>query len=241
MSSFVVALRFLTLCPWPRSGNDPVEKPGRSAIFFPVIGFGLGCILVAAETGLSLLASPGLTGVVLVALLAVLTRSLHLDGLGDTFDALGASRERALEAMADSRIGAFGAVAIALTILFKVEAIAGLGVDRWRALLAAPVLGRWAMVLCGYRSVAARPGLGSLFANGLEAKHLLVATAIALVLVSAVLRGPGLVVMAWVAAVGLGAKAYAHRRLGGVTGDVLGAIGELGETSVLALLALGAR
>ena len=63
---------------------------GRAAIFFPVIGVVLGLVLVLANVLLEPFARPGLSSVALVAVLALLTRGLHLDGLGDTFDGLGA-------------------------------------------------------------------------------------------------------------------------------------------------------
>jgi adenosylcobinamide-GDP ribazoletransferase len=184
-----------------------------------------------------------LSSVLLVALLALLTGGLHLDGLGDTFDGLGAGtdRERALRIMDDSHTGAFGLIAIVLVLFLKIHAIETIGVDRPRALLAAPVLGRWSMVLLGYRSRAAKAGLGSTFMEHLSTKRLFLATFITLVLVAAILRGVGLAMMLWVAILSLASKSYFHRRLGGLTGDTFGAVGELSETSVLVFLALGAR
>jgi adenosylcobinamide-GDP ribazoletransferase len=81
----------------------------------------------------------------------LLTRGLHLDGLGDTFDGLGAGgdRERMLRIMDDSHTGAFGLIAIVLLLFSKIHAIESMDNERWRALLAAPILGRWAMVLLG--------------------------------------------------------------------------------------------
>ena len=164
MSSFFAALQFLTLFPWPRRTDRSADEVGSSAIFFPVIGFLLGLILVLVNFLLAPFASPGLSSVALVAILALLTRGLHLDGLGDTFDGLGAGgdRERMLEIMDDSHTGAFGLIAIVLLLFFKIHAIESIDNERWRALLAAPILGRWAMVLLGYRSQAAKPGLGSI-------------------------------------------------------------------------------
>jgi adenosylcobinamide-GDP ribazoletransferase len=243
VSSFFAALQFLTLFPWPKSADRSPHEVGPSAIFFPVIGFLLGLILVLVNFLLEPFASPGLSSVVLVTFLALLTRGLHLDGLGDTFDGLGAGgdRERMLNIMDDSHTGAFGLIAIVLLLFFKVHALAVMEVDRWRALLVAPILGRWAMVLLGYRSQAAKPGLGSNLINHLEAKHVFFATFITLILVAAILHGTGIALMIWIAILGLASKKYFHRRLGGVTGDTFGAVGELSEASVLVFLALGAQ
>jgi adenosylcobinamide-GDP ribazoletransferase len=241
--SFFVALQFLTLFPSPRRTDHSTDEAGRSAIFFPVIGFMLGLILVLLNFVLEPFASPGLLSVVLVSVLAFVTRGLHLDGVGDTFDGLGAGgdRDRVLSIMDDSHIGVFGLIAIVLVLFFKIHALESMPVDRWRALLAAPILGRWAMVLLGYRSEAAKAGLGSNLIIHLTTKHFLLATFLTLLLVAAILHGNGIAMMAWVALFTIASKNYFHRRLGGVTGDTFGAVGELSETSVLVILALGAR
>jgi adenosylcobinamide-GDP ribazoletransferase len=243
VSAFFAALQFLTIFPRPKRMEYFTHEVGPAAVFFPVIGLLLGLILVLVNVALEPFASAVLSSVALVAVLALMTRGLHLDGLGDTFDGLGAGgeRQRALHVMEDSHTGAFGLIAIVLLLLFKVHAIESIEWERWRALLAAPVLGRWAMVLLGYRSQAAKPGLGSILVEQLNSKHFFVATLIAAVSVTAILRGVGIAMMVWVAIFTLAAKKFFHRRLGGVTGDTFGAVGELSETSALVFLALGAR
>lgn len=243
MNSFFAALQFLTIFPWPKRAVRSDDEIGRGTIFFPMIGLLLGLILALVNSLLESLVSPGLLSVLLVTLLALLTRGLHLDGLGDTFDGLGAGgdRERMLRIMDDSHTGAFGLIAIVLLLFFKIHAIESIDGERWRALLAAPVLGRWALVLLGYRSKAAKPGLGSNLIDHLKTKHVLFATLITLLLVAAILHGRGIALMIWIAVFSLASKKYFNRRLGGVTGDTFGAVGELSETSVLVFLALGAR
>ena len=243
MNSFFAALQFLTIWPWPRRANRSADEVGRATIFFPVVGLLLGLFLVLVNRILESVASAGLSSVVLVTILVLLTRGLHLDGLGDTFDGLGAGgdRERILRVMDDSHTGAFGVIAIVLALFFKIQALEGIDSERWRALLAAPMLGRWAMVLLGYRAKAAKPGLGSNLIDHLKTSHLIVATLITLLLVTAISHGTGIALMIWVAVFTLASKSFFHRRLGGVTGDIFGAVGELSETSVLVFLALGTR
>jgi adenosylcobinamide-GDP ribazoletransferase len=243
VNSFFSAVQLLTLFPWPKRMERRADEIGSAAIFFPVVGFLLGSILALANFLLEPFASAILISVVVVTLLALLTRGLHLDGLGDTFDGLGAGGDpqRMIRIMDDSHTGSFGVIAIVLVLFFKIHAIESLEFERWRGLLAAPALGRWAMVLLGCRSQAAKQGLGSTLIDHLSAKHLFVATLITVVLVAAVLHGVGLAMMAWVAVFTIASKAYFHRRLGGLTGDTFGAIGELSETSVLFFLALGMR
>ena len=240
MSAFFAALRFLTLFPLPRRIDHSDNDVGRSAIFFPVVGLILGSILVLVNFALELFASAGLLSVILVTLLTFMTRGFHLDGVGDTFDGLGAGgdRDRVLSIMDDSHIGVFGLVAIVLVLFLKIHALESMHLDRWRTLLVAPILGRWTMVLLAYRSKAAKAGLGSNLIDHLQTKHFLLAPLLTLLLVTAIFRRNGIVMMAWVAVFTIASKNYFHRRLGGVTGDIFGAVGELSETSVMVLLAL---
>ena len=243
MSAFVAALQFLTIWPWPRRAMRSPEEIGSSAIFFPVVGLLLGVALALLDFFLERFASPGLAAVLVVALLAWLTRGLHLDGLGDTFDGLGAGgeRERVLRIMDDSHSGAVGLIAIVLVLLLKIHALESIETGRWRALLTAPLLARWAMVLLAYRSQSAKPGLGAAFLEHLNGKHVLIATVVTFIAAGALLGGTAIALVVWVALLSFVSKHYFHRRLGGVTGDTFGALGEVGEASVLVFLALGHR
>ena len=243
MTSFVAALQFLTLFPWPKRMERSADEVGQAAIFFPLIGLFLGLCLVLVNWLLRPLATAGLVSVALVAVLALLTRGLHLDGLADTFDGLGAGgdRERILRVMDDSHTGVFGLVAVVLVILFKVHAVESIGDDRWRGLLSAPLLSRWAMILLAHRSKPAKDGLGSIWIGHIESKHFLFATIATLVLVAGIQQAVGIAMMIWVAVFAKGWKRYFHDRLGGLTGDTFGAVGELSEASVLVFLALAPK
>jgi adenosylcobinamide-GDP ribazoletransferase len=243
VTSFVAALQFLTIFPWPKRPERSAEEVGQAAIYFPVVGLLLGVILALVNWLLRAFATAGLSSMALVTLLALLTRGLHLDGLADTFDGLGAGgdRERMLRVMDDSRTGAFGVTAIVLVMFFKIHAIESIADQVWRALLCALVLSRWSMVLLAYRSKAAKEGLGSTWIAHMAPKHFLFATIAAGILIAGILQAVGLAMMIWVAVFTMAWKRYLHRRLGGVTGDTFGAVGELSEASVLFLLALADR
>jgi adenosylcobinamide-GDP ribazoletransferase len=93
-------------------------------------------------------------------------------------------------------------------------------------------------VLFGYRSVPAKAGLASTLLEHLETKHIVYATLITVILTTAILRVAGMLLIICVGIFALAAKKYFHRRLGGITGDTFGAVGELSETSIFVCLAL---
>jgi adenosylcobinamide-GDP ribazoletransferase len=240
MSDFLAALQFLTIFPWPRRAERAPEEIGRGAAFFPVVGFILGVLLVFADWIIRPHLPPVLVAVVLTALLALLTRGLHLDGLADTFDGLGAggTRERMLAVMDDPRTGAFGVTAVVFVILCKVYAIASLDGTRRAALLLAPSLARWAMAALAYRSTAAKEGLGAHMILHMTGSRLLFATVTAVIIAVASAGLRGVAAMVLVGLLALAFKYYFQRRLGGVTGDVFGAVAELGEAIVLVAFAV---
>ena len=180
-----------------------------------------------------------LEGVVLVAVVALLTRGLHLDGLMDTYDALagGHDRGRRLELLRDPHVGAFGVVAVVLLLLAKVSALAALpGESRLWTIVLVPCLSRWAILVVMDRfPYVRREGLGTPFLQGSSRRCLLVGSAVALV-ATAVLTGPvGLLLALAAGLVALAVGAWAKRRIGGVTGDIYGAVCETSEAVLLAL------
>jgi adenosylcobinamide-GDP ribazoletransferase len=201
----------------------------------PGVGATLGAVLAGALLALDAAGAPPLVaGAVTVALGALLTRGLHLDGLADTADALGSYRSgpAALDIMKKPDVGPFGVAALVLTLLVPAAALAALPARPWTATLAAVVAataaGRLAATWACRRGVpAARPdGLGALVAGTVGPVALVAGTAaVVAVAVAAVpgrpWQGPAAVVTA--IAVALVLTRHVVRRLGGITGDVLGA------------------
>jgi adenosylcobinamide-GDP ribazoletransferase len=211
----------------------------------PLVGAGLGALLAGLLLVLTAAGTPSLVaGGVAVTAGALLTRGLHLDGLADTVDALGSYRSGAgaLEIMKKPDIGAFGVAAIALTLLIQAAALATLGAGL--ATVAAYAAGRLGVPLaCRRGTPAARPeGLGALVAGTVPTT--VVVAAVAAVMTGAVWAVPGrpwqgpLAAVAAVAAVLLLVR-HAVRRLGGITGDVIGAAVEVATTVALVGLTLG--
>jgi len=242
-----LALTTFTVAPL-RPGRVDRATAGTAMALAPLAGALLGAVLAAA--GLALRAGGAaalLAGVATVALGAALTRALHLDGLADTVDGLGSYRDAAgaLEIMKRSDIGPFGVVAIVTVLLVQAAGATSAYGRPWPAALAtvvaATATGRLGAALaCRSGVPAAREqGLGALVAGTVRWPALAVgAPAVALVSVFAVptrpWQGPLAVALALVAALWL--TRHAVTRLGGVTGDVLGATVELG--TAVAYLAL---
>ncbi|WP_436948895.1 adenosylcobinamide-GDP ribazoletransferase [Streptomyces sp. SudanB52_2052] len=221
----------------------------------PLAGLAVGA--AAAALGLVLLflgAGPLLAAVAGVAVPAVLTRGLHLDGLADTADGLGSGKpaEDALRIMKQSDIGPFGVVTLVLVLLAQVAALAQAYDVSWArgacAAVVSATLARLALTLAARAGVpAARPeGLGAAVAGVVPVRAALGAAAAVTAVASAVgaLLGPYDVVRTALAALLSLAAAEAllrrcTRRFGGVTGDVFGGLAETAATMALVVLSLG--
>lgn len=183
-----------------------------------------------------------LTDALLITALAAITGGLHLDGLADVCDGLAArgGRERFLAVMKDSHVGAVGAVGLVLGLLLKWQALLSVPLEqKWQALLLFLILARFGQVqTIVYARNARQDGLGLAMLSGAGTVQLLVAWAMALS-ASWLLSGTnGLIVLFVVMLATWLLKAWFQRRLGGITGDVIGCINELNE--ILALIVLGA-
>ena len=211
-----------------------------SRAYFPLVGLLLGGALVGLEWGAGKIFPLYLTAAILLVFLVAVTRGLHLDGLMDVCDGLfgGFTRERRLEIMRDSNVGAFavaGAVSVLLLKYGALLSLLSLDADgrRW-SLLLFPSLSRWSMVLLlGAFPYVRDQGLGSPFHQG-SAK---LATSIAgvVAILAAVLIGGiggagillGVSVLAWLLGKGMVSL------LGGLTGDTYGAANEVTEVAAL--------
>ncbi|SCL37799.1 cobalamin-5'-phosphate synthase [Micromonospora rhizosphaerae] len=226
-----------------RAGRVDRDAASVAMALAPAVGALLGAVLAGALLLLTQIAPPLVAAAVTVGLAALLTRGLHLDGLADTVDALGSYRRgaAALEIMKKPDVGPFGVVALVLVLLLQAAALAELAGRSWPAVLAAVVAataaGRLGVAVACRRGVpAARPeGLGALVAGTVGPVALVLGTAaVALLAVPAVPGRPWQGPVAVVAALAVAVVLLGHlvRRLGGVTGDVLGATVEIVTTLV---------
>lgn len=253
-----LATTTLTVLPLRRADVPDRRTAGWAMGWAPLVGLALGAVLSALLVGVDRLTAgpPLLAAALVVAGLALLTRGLHLDGLADLADGLGSylPPERARAVMKQPDVGALGLAAVVLVLLLQTAALvacvsAGRGVT---AVLLAVVTARVGVTAaCTVGVPAAAPsGLGALVAGTVPrgvAPALAVVTAaggVAALAVETAAAGAALVLPVAAVAAGLAAaylvRRQAVRRLGGITGDVLGAIVEVTTTVVLVVLALGA-
>ncbi len=235
MRRLLGAIQFLTLVPVPMRTTEP----GKAALFFPLVGAGLG----AAGALLLLVLGPHLPvelrTLLVVVFWVVVTGALHEDGLADVADAVraGRTRERMLEILKDSRVGTFGALALVASVTLRWQALAGLRLDYMPALVAVMTLSRASIVVLARIARPATDGLGSQFAARVSTATTLAAVlqGVAAALWCGWLAGAALV--AATALVVVVARWYFQRRLGGVTGDCLGATSQVVEMVLLGMLA----
>ncbi len=234
----IAALAFLT--PLGRA-----REPDRTTFdWFPVVGALLGAAVGLVWWGAHEVWSPLVAAMLAVAADVALTGALHVDGLADTADGVlpHLDRDRRLAVMAEPDVGAFGVTAVVLTLGLRVAVLASLPPDV--ALPAALWCASRTMMAVAARSVPyARTGggLAAAFLGRSPATVALIGTALAVAIVLAAEVGPapGLAALSALAAAGAATVALARRRLGGFTGDVLGAAGIVGET--VGLLVAAAR
>lgn len=251
------ALSLLTLVPVRRSGELDRSLAGRAMATAPAVGLLLGLVSSIIIFGLTLIGStPLLTAVIAVVALVALTGGLHLDGVADLIDGLASSRDsgEARRIMKTPEVGAFGSTALASVLLVQVAGLqacltAGKGEA---AVVLSAVVGRLALVhACTRTPAASSTGLGALVACTVGRRVLpawlgALATAAGLgsyawapaASVHGLLLSTGLSVAVGLMAADL-LRRHAVRRLGGLTGDVLGAVCELASATALIVFALG--
>jgi adenosylcobinamide-GDP ribazoletransferase len=247
IKNLITALQFLTIFSFNKEYQAEERSLPRSIVYFPVVGFLIGFILVNVDRLMLLVALPQtIANVLLVGLSVFLTRAFHIDGLADTFDGLmgGSDHASRLAIMKDSRLGTAGALGIFFILFLKYVSLNNLfESEKVAALLTAPVLARWSQTFMVFNAQYGREdGTGKAFVGQLRASGLVASSLIAiglsafvvvrmdahsLVLILSLLTGVLLLTFL--------ARWYLVRKLGGVTGDSIGAVSELNEVLVLLL------
>ena len=237
---FLVAVTFLTRLPMP-GGLDHFEgRLARAARYFPLVGVLIGAIAGVTYFVAHQFVTPLLAAALALTASLLVTGALHEDGLADTCDGLGGApdSDRALEIMRDSHIGTYGAAALVMSLGLRSVALSSFGAtDGLIALVVAHALSRAMLpaVLTSTNYVRSQ-GLALSVAGGVRGAEAMIALLLALVVAMTAGLAAGLIAVA-AGIVGAGITlVWVLRRLGGYTGDTLGAIQQVSEISVLIAL-----
>ena len=239
MNAFIASLQFITAIPL---GKPRAFDPKGIIIHFPLAGLAIGLVLALFDMIALALWPPVVASVLDVVLLAAITGALHLDGLADSADGLYGHRERekALAIMKDSRVGAMGLVVVACALLTKAAAIGNVDHVRFLALMVVPAYARSAMIF-GMRFLPyarGEEGIGSPFfetpLSMMDFKFFA-----APVILSLFIGWRGLLLnLSFAAATAVMIFLY-RKKLGGITGDMLGAMVEIMEAVLFLAVCVG--
>ncbi len=254
MNSFLIGLQFLTRIFVVKQSVWTEKNFGESVKFFPAVGAVLGIISALVVAAINFFNLPLLTGAVGFASLIILTGGIHCDGLMDSADGLfsGREREKILEIMKDSRAGSFGVVSLVLVAALEVSTLAELAkfstAQLCAAIFSAPIIARLMMVVTiGAFPYARSSGMGKAFAQFTTRRTIIFAAAETILLLLPLIffdekfflcaAAASLValIVTWKFA------SFATEKIGGVTGDIYGAVTTLAEMFVLITFLLGGK
>jgi adenosylcobinamide-GDP ribazoletransferase len=256
------AFTFLTRLPLFGAATHSADDLRHAAVWFPVVGLVVGAVGGATYWLASLLWPPVLAVILSVGITVWMTGAFHEDALADALDGFGGGwdKARVLAIMKDSRIGSYALVGVLLVMAAKIAALsaiaqwpaAGTGDPSTRAagvvqaLVLAHVMGRWSSVPLMWRlpyvradDQSERPSAGRPFGSGVTGVQALAATGLMLVIAAIVASGRAALIVAITAAVTWIAGRYCDRRIGGITGDALGATNQVVELAVYLVLSAG--
>ncbi len=234
LARFCTAVRFLTIVPISWRAEDDPRLFNRCLPFFPIVGALIGAFGYLGAYALLLFFPQQVVAVLSLIYLAFISGFLHLDGLSDSADGLLSSRPRedCLSIMKDSRAGAMGVVVVVCVMLAKYSALSSIDPEELCLLIFfMPLAGRSAILLSMSSLPYARPegGLGLLFYSDKSKTAALVAFLVLLIILALLAPSHLCIVIVAILAVNLIFGRWCKQRLGGATGDTLGAVCELTE------------
>lgn len=237
LKSLLTAFRFLTILPLRAKIEESDELFASSMTFFPLVGLFIGGFLFLVYRISSILFSPLLVNALVLIAWVFITGALHLDGFMDTIDGLsgGKTKEERLKIMKDPSSGAKGTVGLVgllglkFLLLLEIEPFLKTG-----TLLLTPVVGRWSMVTAAYLAPYARgEGLGKAFITRKGEGTIFWASLSVTVLGLVIFKFPFLYIIGVCLGITYLSTLYFESRMGGITGDTLGALNEIIELTAL--------
>ncbi|MGC8753408.1 MAG: adenosylcobinamide-GDP ribazoletransferase [Thermosulfidibacteraceae bacterium] len=230
----ILSIQFLTTIPIPITIEVDRDEFYKIASYFPVVGFIVGVLTYGFCHILKSVLIFDITATLTILFYLLITGAMHVDGLADTVDGLMSHRkkEEILRIMKDPRLGTFGAITVIFDILLRVMVVKS--IQDLRLFVVAPIISRFCGVFAIYisNSVASK-GLGSLFIGRVRLRELLIATILSFLLsITSVGLFTFLYLVIITTAIAIVSARYIERRIGGMTGDTIGAIIEISELIV---------
>ncbi len=237
MRKFLCALSFLTI--FPQKEEFKGEDIAESRPFFPIVGLCIGIFLSIFYLLLKRVVPEFTTSILTLALLAFLTKGFHLDGLCDTFDALGVfSKEDRQKIMKDEKIGVFGLLSLIFLICCEISSLHALKRDIYRVLITFPVVGRVAILQMAYlaKDFYYKEGMGYLFIKDFKDEDFFIGVLYSAVIVLLAAGFSGILAFLLTGFFVYLLSVFWKRAFLGITGDVLGATLELSQLFYLIVL-----
>jgi len=237
MKQLILLIQFLTRIPINIHLDVTREDLSKAVIYFPIVGYIVGGILSLVYLSLNASIDQLILVFLVVMIQVIITGGLHIDGLSDTFDGIYSGREKSkiLEIMKDPNVGTFGVLSILFAIGFKFVLLYKIENQMLWVLLLMPVFSRVCVMIASYKGHYARKnGLGNLFIEQVTKKQLLIGlffTMVPMYFVQSIYLGLLVNVLFTVWFV-----SYVSKKIGGITGDTLGAIVELNEVIFLGVI-----
>ena len=235
MKPLLIALQFLTILPI-RISEIKERDFGASLLYFPIVGLGIGLVLSLSVFLLSSL--PVLIkSAIILTVSTIITGGIHLDGLADTCDGFygNKSKEEILEIMRDSRIGVMAVVGLVTLLLLKFSLIASLSNEiLWKALIVMAVFSRWTQCLaCSNSAYARKEGKAKYFIEYASKRDVFIGGLFSLALFVLLMQIKGIILFLVSAPVIFLFLQYIKKKIGGMTGDTIGAASEVAEVLIL--------
>lgn len=240
MKYFLAALQFLTKIP-VKAQAIPLNEMGKCVSFFTLVGAVVGILLALGYNAFSAFFPHEVCIVMVLALEVFVVGGIHLDGFADAIDGFtggGRDKEKILKIMQDASVGSFGVVGLILLFLIKFIALRSIPEEGLViSIIMACILSRWGMSFSTtFYKPAKSDGLGSNFISSCGVREFSYASFVALVLCLIFIKAAVLIIIPLILANIILFNFYAVRRLGGLTGDTLGAVNEIIEATVLVIL-----
>lgn len=233
---FLIALQFLTILPVSIKSEIEDKDFGASLLYFPFVGLFIGFILAGSAFLFSSLPSLLKSALVLIFSI-IITGGIHLDGFADTCDGFygNKSKEKILEIMRDSHIGVMGAIGISCLLILKFSLIISLQNEiLWKALIGMAEFSRWAQALaCSTSSYARKEGEAKYFIEYARKSDIFIGALFSVVLFLLLMRLKGFILFFLSTIMVFLFLHYINKKIGGMTGDTIGATSEIAEVVVL--------